>query len=188
MFEDLSRIDESLFRLINSGYRSPVFDKAMTFLSSDAAWIALITVVMGYIAWRKDRAIRNLFLIVVVGVGITDLFCYRLLKPFFERMRPCRELDWVYLIDGRCAGDLSFPSNHSANIAVVVTLLFLLVRREWVLWASPIAVAVGYSRIYLGMHYPGDVLGGFVIGISIASLIYGAVLATGTKKHFTTRH
>jgi undecaprenyl-diphosphatase len=91
-------------------------------------------------------------------------------KPFFERLRPCHSLDEVRLLVN-CGGKYGFPSSHATNISGFAMLFSIIYSRYWY-WFWLIAVLIGFSRIYVGVHYPGDVLFGYVIGILIAIVVY----------------
>ena len=108
-------------------------------------------------------------ILVIVCVAIVDPVSHYMMKPLFGRIRPCYELGDIRLLVG-CGGRFSFPSNHAANafsIACVVVYFY----RKYAALLITSAVLISLSRIYLGRHYPSDVLGGAVLGILTAWLV-----------------
>jgi undecaprenyl-diphosphatase len=93
---------------------------------------------------------------VVLTVGVADLATNRVIKPLVGRVRPCTALPTVVLRIP-CPEGPSFPSSHAVNMAALATVLTLSYRRWWWVWWSA-ALVVGLSRVYVGVHYPSDVL------------------------------
>ena len=97
-------------------------------------------------------------------IGLSDFMTYQVLKPTFARDRPCRQFQDIHLVPEFCGGDQGFPSNHAAN-GMAVTVLLALNSNAWVaLTALLLTTLIGISRVYLGVHFPGDVLAGFLCG------------------------
>ncbi|MCB9230168.1 MAG: phosphatase PAP2 family protein [Bacteroidia bacterium] len=178
MIESLIHLDESLFRLIN-GANSPFWDGFMFWISNKYVWIPVYALLLGLI-W-KQFGLRHLLLILVcVGVLITlsDRTASGLLKPATERVRPCNPDSPVYkevhLVQGKCGGRFGFVSSHAANffaLATFLTFVFGSNKRSLPYVFFACAGLVAFSRIYLGVHYPGDVMGGAVLGILVGLLV-----------------
>ncbi|MBO2012595.1 phosphatase PAP2 family protein [Hymenobacter negativus] len=165
----LQNLDRNLVLAINHAH-TPALDSVMVFASNRYAWIPayalLITVLI-------DLFRRNALLVlplVVAAVGLADSITSRLFKPFFARLRPCHDsklAGLLHLPDG-CGGQFGFLSSHAANsMALAVFLLLVLPQGRFRLTkalAFVWAVLLSYSRMYLGAHYPSDVLGGAAIG------------------------
>ncbi len=156
---------------INSDMAHPYNDWLMTLWSAEWPWF-LVVFGFAYPIVRGKQWPRLLSLLWIgVTIGINDAVSHNLLKPLFGRIRPCRVEGLVRIVDG-CAGFYSYPSNHAANAAVFVTLWFLIMNRFQGKLAIFCAFIIGCSRIYLGVHYPTDILGGFILGTLLGLLSY----------------
>jgi undecaprenyl-diphosphatase len=155
--------DTSLFRLINGGFHSPFVDGLMVFASSPWTWVVLAFwfVLIGLL--RGNRRLLLSCLSIGIAIGIVDTVSYWVLKPAFARRRPCLQLEGVRVVTGSCGGELSFPSNHAANAAAVVAAASF-AQRVPLVGATLMAFLVGFSRVYLGVHFPLDVIGGWIFG------------------------
>ena len=176
MIDFLKNIDETLFLFLN-GLHSDVFDFIMYWITLQETWYPFYLLLIIWMVWRfKVKAIIPI-IIIILAITISDQFTSSFMKPFFERLRPCHEpsiAQMVHLVDG-CGGLYGFASSHASNSFALATLLFLLFRHTlkytslFFVWAA----AVAYSRVYVGVHYPGDILVGGVLGYIIGiSLFY----------------
>jgi undecaprenyl-diphosphatase len=162
-------VDIFLFRLINITWGWDVLAPAMKFFSVFKYWIPLLVPLVLWMVVRDGRRGRITVLLLMLLIPATDLISSRVLKPLVGRPRPCRVeagIEGVRTHGARCSRRGSFPSSHAANAAAVATLLALRYRRARFL-AILIAFLVGYSRVYLGVHYPSDVAGGWILGASL---------------------
>jgi undecaprenyl-diphosphatase len=119
-----------------------------------------------------------ILLFVALLITVSDQVSVKAFKYVFERPRPCHEADlqsMIYLPTGNCGGAFGFISSHAANAFALAGFLFLLLRRQFS-WIGIVmfsyAGIVSYSRIYLGVHYPGDVIAGGLVGIVISVAIW----------------
>ena len=123
---------------------------------------------------------RGLVFIIAAGIaiGLTDAIGHNILKEGIQRVRPCHILPQDIIGMVSCSNSFSFPSNHAANSFCAATLLSLCFRNT-TLMAFAFAMIICYSRVYLRVHYPSDILGGMVLGVLmgfLGYLIYGKIL------------
>ncbi len=181
MIESLVRFDTALFVFLNHTIANSVFDLVFPVITNGKFWIvpAIIAAVM-FIKREKKKAVVVLCLSLIT-VGISDPVCNRLIKPAVHRPRPCNPEVTIengrYLL-GRKTSD-SFPSSHAMNIFAQAALFSLFYRKKTV-WFLLFAGMIGFSRIYVGVHYPFDVFGGAMAGALVGSAVYGAYMIVQT--------
>ena len=168
IIEILNNTDTSLFLFLN-GFYNDYFDNFMFLYSEKFIWIPFYVAVVYQIIKLFERKSVWIILSLIVALTIADQVSSGLIKQLVQRLRPSQDeslTGLVHTVRGYIGGRYGFVSSHSANAMGFAFLTALIFRNKIftvsvVLWA----LITGYSRIYLGVHYPGDVLGGFIVGI-----------------------
>jgi len=156
----LPAIDTFLFFFINRDIQSGFFDVMMTFVTKKAYLIFLPFCLLFFLKDRK-KAITA-FVIGSVSLLIAD-WSSNSLKYFFERLRPCAALQGVRMLVG-CSDSFSMPSNHAVNAFAFMTPFYILIKNRLRFAFAAVAVVVAFSRVYVGVHYPSDVMAGALLG------------------------
>lgn len=181
-------LDESLLLFIN-GMHNPFFDSIMWTVSEKWVWIPFY-LLLAYLIFRRGTW-RNgtiCLLMIALLITMTDQTCASLIRPTAERLRPSNPDNpvsgLIHLVNGYHGGRYGFPSCHAANSFALSVFLSLYFKRKAITtlmlaWA----VLVSYSRVYLGVHYPGDILAGMAVGTSYAILLYLAFSYYGYLGH-----
>lgn len=172
----LEQWDKWLFLQFNSGLTNPVFDSLMPFLRNGQHWAPLYLFLGSFVLLNFKSKGAWWILFFVATVAITDMTGTYLFKHNFNRLRPCNDPDFFFhvrLLVKQCGVGRSFTSNHAANHFGMATFFFITLRpvfKKWAwvgfLWAGLIA----YAQIYVGLHYPSDVLAGALLGLLAGSI------------------
>ncbi len=162
------QIDIGLFYFINHTLSNPLFDKFFVFITDVKNWFIAYLILYLILIIKGGKRGRISALILIFLIVVSDQLSSVFLKNLFGRIRPCNVLDDVNLLVG-CTGSFSFPSSHAVNnfaAAVYFGKLFPKYKLILIITASLIA----FSRPYVGVHYPSDILGGAVIGSLLGML------------------
>ncbi len=176
MIDLLAQLDESIFLALHHLVRGPSFDHTMWLVSDRWIWIPMYAA-LAWLFCRKFGWRRGCLIIAAAALAATcsDQLCATVIRPVFERLRPAN-LDnplsgSVHVLHDYRGGAYGFPSCHAANTVMLATFVALLFRsRVLIGWMFLWALLNCLSRIYLGVHYPGDLLFGAIIGASFACL------------------
>jgi undecaprenyl-diphosphatase len=126
----------------------------------------VVPVALGLWFWKKRRQAFKVLLVAAVAIAVSDGVSYRILKPRIGRLRPGRA--GVTVIErAPISGVWSFPSNHAVNVGAASTVLSV-AYPGWTVIYVTISLIVAYSRVYVGAHYPADVMAGLLLGAAIA--------------------
>lgn len=175
--ETLSNIDSNFFLFLN-GLHVDWLDKIMIAITQMWVWVPLYLLLIYWIVKQYGKRCWWIFLAVGLVVLCSDQLSAHVCKPFFQRLRPCYNPDLqnlIYLPKGMAGGKYGFVSSHATNTFAVAAFLTAALRKKqnWMgvvlyLWAF----VSSYSRIYLGFHYPGDILCGALLGILIGLILW----------------
>jgi undecaprenyl-diphosphatase len=174
MIEKLIEWDKELFLLLNS-HHHPMLDPMMFYLSDKLIWIPLYIFLL-YIILKNYRADSWAPLVgILVMIVLSDQINTSILKPLVQRLRPTHDpslASTVHIVKGYYGGKFGFASSHASNTFALATFFWVLLKKEhpWLIILFVWAAAVSYSRVYLGVHFPGDVFTGIIIGIAMAFL------------------
>ncbi|MBO7459041.1 MAG: phosphatase PAP2 family protein [Paludibacteraceae bacterium] len=173
-------IDWQILLWIN-GHHSEWADVLMWYVSSPLTWLPMYALLIGILVYKYRNWKAVLFIIIgfVVAVGLSDFTCSGILKPLICRPRPTHEpalAGLVHIVNGYTGGLYGFCSSHAAN-TMACGLLFSLLYRNKIATSFLMAwVALNcYSRMYLGAHYPGDIIVGLLVGALYAVLVWLAL-------------
>ena len=176
MLESLLTFDQYLFELVNDNWQNPFLNWLMPHWREKTTWIPLYVLLLVFACWKFR--IRGLFFILGLAftVGVADTMSSKVVKESVMRIRPCNDADLkaeVHLLV-RCGSGYSFTSSHATNhfaiaafISLTLGLVYPVVRWPFYLWAASIA----FGQVYVGVHYPFDVLAGALLGTLIGLLV-----------------
>jgi undecaprenyl-diphosphatase len=170
----LDQYDQQLFLALN-GIHSTWLDPVMWAISTKYLWYPLYLVLIYFIILKRKKDVWITLIAITIMIILSDQLA-DLVKENMQRLRPTHNPDISFLVHtlkGYTGGDFGFVSSHASNAFAVAGFTAFFFNRKWftiliLLWAF----LVSYSRIYLGVHYPLDVIGGGLLGLSIGVFMY----------------
>ncbi|UIR54526.1 phosphatase PAP2 family protein [Sphingobacterium sp. SRCM116780] len=177
MIEQIVNIDQDVFLAINQGLSNPVFDWLLPILRNPYTWAPLYLFLIIFFIKTYGKTGILIVVMTLATFGASDAISSHLIKKSIKRVRPCNDIEFKEEVDirVRCGSGFSFTSSHATNHFAVAFFWIVLFKRRWkhamwlgITWATLISI----SQIYVGVHYPFDVLCGAILGTLIG-------LATG---------
>jgi undecaprenyl-diphosphatase len=171
IFQHIKDIDQAIFYQVNGIWHHPVFDSILPWTRHSNNWIPLYLGLLGWMGYQLGWKTWKWFLFALLNVGLSDQVSSSIFKPLFHRLRPCNDpalLGKTRLLLDHCSGGFSFTSSHAANHFGLAMFIFITwgtaqqkITKYFFVWAGVIA----YAQMYVGVHYPLDILGGTIIGL-----------------------
>ena len=188
MLEFLKSIDTQVLLFVN-GHNSPFWDSVMWQISGKYLWLPLYLGLLAYIIYKYQKQSWIILISIALVILMSDQIASHLIKNLAERLRPTHNLaikDLIHVVNGYTGGKYGFVSSHASNTFGLAIFLTLLFKKKWfgyciMLWAA----IVSFSRIYLGVHYPGDILGGAIVGLFSGIFVFG--LLVKISKYFNLK-
>lgn len=172
MWHEIVNVDKEIFLLINQGLSNPFFDWLLPILRNPFTWAPLYLFLIIFFIKHYGKMGIIIVLCTLANFGISDAVSSHLVKKNIERVRPCNDVEFKDQVKlrVRCGSGYSFTSSHATNHFAMAFFWIVLFRRKWkhilwlgILWAS----LISFSQIYVGVHYPFDILGGAILGAAI---------------------
>ena len=183
MLEQFIQFDQTLFFLINKGLANPFFDWLMPALRNRFFWSPLYLFIAVFFVRNYGKQGWLLMIFLGLSFGFTDYLASSVVKPAFERLRPCNNPEIKDEVRSliTCGSGFSFPSSHASNHFAMALFLISMFYHKW----KPIlpitlfwAFSISFAQIYVGVHYPGDITFGAILGGMIGYVMSALLLLT----------
>ena len=175
MLEWLVHIDKKLMLFLN-GLHSPFMDPFMWWASERLIWIPLYILILFLYIRKLKGSVLWPIVFTILAVALSDYISSHFIKDIFQRLRPTYDPQIgpsMHTLNGYMGGLYGFVSSHASNSFALATMCLLFLRnRIFTIIIFAWAILVSYSRIYLGVHYPLDVLCGAIFGFGLAGMLY----------------
>ena len=166
MIDVIINVDKKIFTFFNSSIANPVFDIFFPIITNQDIWIIPILLGIIILSIKGGTKGRIASIVLIIGVIIADYSSAQIIKPYFQRLRPSHDiLDQIRLLVPK-GGRYGFVSSHAANMYVSATILGYFYSKQKRLFFT-IACLVAFSRVYVGVHYPADIVFGGLLGYGL---------------------
>lgn len=183
----LLQLDYDVFALLNGSWHHPLLDWCMPWWREKTTWVPFYLALVALVAYRMRSAVWLFLLAAVLSVGLADTISSKVFKPAVHRLRPCNDPEMagkVRLLTD-CGKAFSFTSSHAANHFALAAFLSLTLA-GWMRGISAVlyiwAGSIAYGQVYVGVHYPSDVLAGAILGLFIGNIVAKTYLRLGRSK------
>ena len=167
MIDTIVEIDKHMMVFLNKTISNPIFDFIMPIITNQNFLVFSGLILIGYLAYYGGKRGRITIVLLLVAASFSDAICFQVIKPWVGRIRPSHDFyEYINLLVSK-GGKYSFPSNHAANSFVFATVLsYFYDRNRTFLYI--LASTIAFSRVYVGVHYPLDIIIGSIIGYIIS--------------------
>jgi membrane-associated phospholipid phosphatase len=184
----LLQLDHRLFYFINHTLSNRFFDWIMPYLRYPQFWIPVYVFIFVFCLWRYQKKGVVIILLLVATFAVADFGSAGVIKPLVKRLRPCNDPALAQTIISRvpCGTGYSFPSSHASNHFAIAIFLICVFYKRWRgiwFWALLWACIVCFAQMYVGVHYPIDILSGAIYG-TIVGYMFGSVLYQKLEPRF----
>ena len=165
--------DKAVFLFINQRHTNSFFDWLMPIMRESKTWIPLYILLIVFATIKLKKKVLLWILFAILTIALTDQISSHILKPFFARLRPCADPNFspqIRLLLNHCSGGFSFTSSHACNhfgVAIFIITSLATYLNNWkylfIIWAAIIC----FAQVYVGVHYPLDILCGGLLGAFI---------------------
>ena len=170
MIDKIVEIDKQMMVFLNKTISNPIFDFMMPIITNQNFLVFFGLILIGYLAYYGGKRGRITIALLLIAAGFSDAICFQIIKPWVGRIRPSHEFyEYINLLVSK-GGKYSFPSNHAANSFVFATVLSYFYDKNRISLYI-LASTIAFSRVYVGVHYPLDIIFGSIIGSIISWII-----------------
>lgn len=172
MVEILLHWDAAFFQFINSSLSNPILDALLPLFREKWFWMPVYLFVAAFALLNYKKRGWFIMLGLILSVGLADYTSSTLVKKNVQRLRPCNDPEMFQKLELKvpCGGGYSFTSSHAAN-HFAAAIFLIGVFGGLARWVRPVALLwaglIGFAQVYVGVHYPGDILGGAALGAAI---------------------
>ncbi len=177
MTDWIIHIDQALFQWINTGIQNELFDWLLPILREKIIWTPLYIFLIGFLVLNFKKKGYFIVIFCLIVVLMSDFFSSQVIKKSIQRVRPCHVIEHFdqFELRARCGSGYSFTSSHACNHFSIATFLFLtltFIKKRWRYLFSVWAGIISISQVYVGVHYPVDILCGAILGTCIGWIVY----------------
>jgi undecaprenyl-diphosphatase len=171
IFQQIKDIDQALFHQINGVWHHPLLDNVLPWTRHSNNWVPFYIGLLIWLVYKIGWKTLKWLLFALINVGLTDQISSSVFKPFFHRLRPCNDpalLGETRLLLDHCSGGFSFTSSHAANhfgLAMFIFISWGMTQERFTKFFFVWAGIIAFAQIYVGVHYPLDIIGGAIIGL-----------------------
>ena len=170
MIDRIVEIDKQIMVFFNKTISNPIFDFIMPIITNQNFLVFSGLILIGYLAYFGGKRGRITIVLLLIAASFSDAISFQIIKPWVGRIRPSHEFyDYINVLVSK-GGKYSFPSNHAANSFVFATVIsYFYEKNKTFLYI--LASVIAFSRVYVGVHYPLDIIFGSIIGYIISWII-----------------